>query len=280
MIRLDLGPEPAALAAAREAKIAEALAGATPPTSTMLTGYREPTHRALHQRQHKKCAWCERPVGRTGEPVEHVRPKAGATSADGTASPPHYWWLTWTWENLVFSCASCNSQGNKGNRFWLLAGTPRLPVPAPPVHPSWFDVTAESPVLIHPRREDPLDFIEWRVVDRRQPRRRWRWTIRGRDPQARGRCSIELLGLTSLVDTVNAHLQGLLALDVQLRAHLDAQRTAAAQAAWADMVDAYVNAPGAPFRAASWWALEALWPPAERTAAGLAAAARPAVRWR
>jgi hypothetical protein len=83
-----------------------------------------------------------------------------------------------------------------------------------------------------------------------------------------------------LVDTVNAHLQGLLALDAQLRAHLDAQRTAAAQGAWADMVDAYVNEPGAPFRAASWWALEALWPTAERTAAGLTAVARPAVRWR
>lgn len=280
MIRLDLGPEPTELAAARDAGIARVLAGAQPPTRTQLTGYRQPTQRALHQRQHKKCAWCERPVGRTGEPVEHVRPKAGATSADGTASPQHYWWLTWTWENLVFSCASCNSQGNKGNRFWLMAGTPRLPVPVPPVNPSWFDVSAESPVLIDPRREDPLDFIEWRVVDQRLPRRRWRWTIRGRDPQKRGSGSIELLGLKSLVDTVNAHLQGLLALDAQLRAHLDAQRAAEAQAAWHDIVNAYVTKPGAPFRAASWWALEALWPAAARTGAGLAAVARPAVRWR
>ncbi len=37
-----------------------------------------------------------------------------------------YWWLAWTWENLVFSCMSCNGASNKGARFPLAHGSPVL----------------------------------------------------------------------------------------------------------------------------------------------------------
>lgn len=279
MIRLDLGPEPADLATARAAGIARVLALPAAPASADITGYRAPVYAALHQRQRAKCAWCERPIGRTGEPVEHVRPKGGASDAAGQRAPTHYWWLAWTWENLVFSCASCNSAGNKGNRYPLRPGTARLPEPTAPVAPGWFDVSAEAPLLIHPRREDPLDLLAWRVVDRRLPRRRWRWTLRGRDRAQRGDHSIKILGLAAVEDSVNAHLQGLLLLDQQLRSHLVAARPAEAAALWAELVDTYVDAPSASFRAAAWWALEALWPEPDRRAHGLFAPSRPQVRW-
>ena len=50
-------------------------------------------------------------------------------------------------------------------------------------------------------------------------------------------------------------------------------------ALWAELVTTYVEAPSASFRAAAWWALEALWPEPDRRAHGLFAPARPQVRW-
>jgi 5-methylcytosine-specific restriction endonuclease McrA len=273
VIRLELGPEPPALATARVAGIARVAALPSPRKGSQITGYRDPTYHELHRRQYGKCAWCERPVGRTGEPVEHVRPKAGADDARGVRSPDHYWWLAWSWENLVFSCSSCNSPGNKANKYWLLPGTPRLPPPTLPVTPSWFDVSAEQPVLVHPRREDPLDFLEWRLVDRRAARHRWRWTIRGRDRAKRGSGTMAILGLKAVVDQVNAHLRGLLAMDRELQGHLQAGRGTDAEATWERMITTYLTSPKQIFRAAAWWAIQSLRP------AGFRAPPRPGVRW-
>lgn len=55
------------------------------------------------------CAYCGDLVGRTGEDVEHFRPKAV------------YWFLAYVYENYVASCRQCNSS-RKGSKFDLAAG--------------------------------------------------------------------------------------------------------------------------------------------------------------
>jgi len=49
------------------------------------------------------CAYCGDIIGRTGEDVEHYRPKN------------HYWWLAYSLDNYFSSCGPCNSR--KGAKF-------------------------------------------------------------------------------------------------------------------------------------------------------------------
>lgn len=57
---------------------------------------------ALKQHYHDKCAYCEQYVERWD--VEHYRPKK------------IYYWLAYSWDNLLFSCPTCN-QDKKGEQF-------------------------------------------------------------------------------------------------------------------------------------------------------------------
>jgi hypothetical protein len=62
-----------------------------------------------------KCAYCESPLTAGDFVVDHLRPMNGALALDGTASPDHYWWLAYAWENLYACDADCASF--KGARF-------------------------------------------------------------------------------------------------------------------------------------------------------------------
>jgi uncharacterized protein (TIGR02646 family) len=292
VIHLDLGDEPAGLAKARDGGMKKAAARLPATTGSerealtrALTGYAKPTRKALHRRQRGKCAWCERPVGATGEPVEHVRPKLGADARDKSRDPDHYWWLTWTWTNLVYACNGCNNQANKGNRYWLTPGTSRLAAPAVPValplDDKHFDVSTELPLLVHPRLEDPSQYLRWIPVDQRQPKSRWRWTLRGRDAGDRGAATIEMLGLSELEDSVNAHLRAtVLFQDWHLREHLKAGRLAEARDTWLKMIATHIDDPEQVFRAAAWCAVISLWPGGERARFGFVEPQVPVVRWR
>ncbi len=55
------------------------------------------------------CAYCGDLIGRTGEDVEHFRPKAG------------YWFLAYVYQNYLASCRQCNSS-RKGSKFDLEMG--------------------------------------------------------------------------------------------------------------------------------------------------------------
>ncbi|WP_129633802.1 HNH endonuclease [Candidatus Oscillochloris fontis] len=80
-----------------------------------------------------KCAYCEHKacVGHYGE-IEHFRPKAVY---------PEY---TFTWSNLLFSCAICNNASHKADHFPLdAAGNPLLIDPSAPT-------------------DDPSDHLEFR----------------------------------------------------------------------------------------------------------------------
>lgn len=100
--------------------------------------------------------------------------------------PPEvgYWWLAWTWENLVFGCQSCNGGSRKGTRFPLVKGSRALGErELPPGQ--------EQPLLIDPTDPalDPMDVIQfmwdgkhWRPVALNDnPHAAWTIAILGLD---------------------------------------------------------------------------------------------------
>ena len=110
-----------------------------PPLEPTVYGHAS-VRAALHEAFHDKCAYCESP-GLSSAPlgVEHFRPKGGAIGADGSESREHYWWLTYTWSNLLLACSDCNRA--KGSRF---------PVDGPRAGPG-DDVRGERSLLLDPR---------------------------------------------------------------------------------------------------------------------------------
>lgn len=221
MIRLNLGPEPTVLTTERETRLPKAIkkwnswkaTNAKPDKDKFLatiTGYRVAVD-ALHLLQGGKCAYCERTTGKAGNPIEHIRPKNGveheSTAAPGR-DPEKYWWLAWDWHNLVFACATCNCQANKGNRFPLEAGSPTVAEPTSPASfplpDSAFDTGVERRLFIHPREDDPLEHLEWAPANRGDPVHLWRLSVSGRTPK--GEKTVEVLELNAVIEDIQTHL--------------------------------------------------------------------------
>lgn len=96
----------------------------------------------LWESQYGKCCYCEKWEERSGNDVEHYRPKI------------IYWWLTFTWTNLLYACEQCNSKKNA--QFGLLSGErlkPEAPAPG-----------SEVPLLLDPSntRLNPVEHIEFK----------------------------------------------------------------------------------------------------------------------
>jgi hypothetical protein len=53
-----------------------------------------------------KCWYCESPIGRFDNPVDHFRPKGAVKER---ADHPGYWWLAFEWSNYRYACGWCNS---------------------------------------------------------------------------------------------------------------------------------------------------------------------------
>jgi hypothetical protein len=111
-----------------------------------------------------KCAFCECVIGGLDQPgdVEHFRPKLGVQNAQGKPvmvrmfgvrrSPhPGYFWLAYTWDNLIPACALCNREG-KRNYF------PVDPPGSNAKDPK--ELAREVPLLIHPGLEDPAKHLK------------------------------------------------------------------------------------------------------------------------
>jgi hypothetical protein len=280
------GTEPPALAKQRRAGLRRAFAALNAhgadskelgETLDRYDGGKETLFRA----QHRKCAFCERRVGFKGNPLEHLRPKAEAwRHMPGTSPPiidPGSWWLTWTWKNHVFACTPCNT-GYKQNYFLLAPGSPVLTGPVSPyrkkgLRPSHLDISVESPLLVDPSAEDPLDHIEWRPVNRAQPKRLWKWSPWHLSPK--GDATIKVLHLSELADDVGDHVRdNVLARTESVCAHVDGGRHARALAEWRrigrDLVRSHCHLAGP-----TWNALHYLVDQPRRTAANLLIPPRP-----
>jgi uncharacterized protein (TIGR02646 family) len=144
---------------------------------------------ALSDAQHGKCAWCERSVagggGSFGD-VEHYRPKGRVSQQVGrVGNTPGYYWLAYSWENLLLSCQHCNQRYKKD--LFPLAN----PAKRARVHDAV--VTDELPLLLDPAKEgdDPRRHIVFRDE-----------LPVGRSPA--GCCTIKLLQLDRDPDEVRA----------------------------------------------------------------------------
>ncbi|NJK32511.1 MAG: hypothetical protein HC927_08930 [Deltaproteobacteria bacterium] len=61
----------------------------------------------------RRCAYCSAPISKS-DPIDHFRPRRPHSGERGYEHTG-YWWLTWSWSNLLPSCTTCN--GKKGNTF-------------------------------------------------------------------------------------------------------------------------------------------------------------------
>ena len=266
MIAVRRCPEPVALANARARLLADAVhqynaAGAPSAQLTnVLTGYDAAGVKlSLFEAQRKKCAWCERRRDFSSSPIEHYRPKDGAwrnlPGEPRRLSPGHYWWLTWTWENLLFACPRCNDRGHKANYFPLTPGTNEAPPPPRPLPPgaSLSGVGTEQPLLLDPATDDFLDHVRWVPSNVEQARRLWTWSPRALSP--RGRATIDILKLFELADELQDHLVDHVLCKVEeVEQHLRGRRTRQAAESWNGVLT--LLEPDRSFTAATWCALQ------------------------
>ncbi len=98
---------------------------------------------------HRRCAYCE---DSAADEIEHIWPK------------DLYPERVFDWENYLFACGPCN--GPKGNAFAVFTpgatspttvSRPRNAAVVPPI--------AGDPVLLDPRRDDPLTYLRLDLVD-------------------------------------------------------------------------------------------------------------------
>lgn len=273
MIRLQLGREPVGLRRARKVCLARAIVlfnqhGVGPKLREALDGYRV-VAKDLFRRQRKRCAYCERPVGLHGTPIEHFRPKSKSVRSQTVTYQDRYWWLTWTWENLLFACVTCNQL--KANHFPLAVGTAPMPTPARPAAPqlpaSLFATATEQPLLLDPRLDAPELHLQWQVDDDTLAMALWKWRLTA--TTLRGRTTADLLQLDDLADEVNAlYLANVLPQWSVIEA-LAASNAGQAQHAWQSLVSRLLD-PNSSFRSAAWCMLNRL-----RTVGGLAGLALP-----
>lgn len=267
MILVRRGIEPPSLASAREKRLVAAVAAfndhgvPSEQLSSTLVGYdARDVKQTLFEAQHKKCAWCERRRDFSSSPVEHYRPKDGAwRSSRGEPkriSAGHYWWLTWSWTNLLFACPRCNDRGHKGSYFPLASGSSEAATPARPspasVPPALFDLSGEQPLLLDPAVDVFLDPVRWVPSNTNMARRLWTWS-----PDAlteRGRITIDVLKLAELADEVQRYLvDHVLPRVEEVEQHLKGKRTLQAKASWSALLE--LLQPERDLTAATWCAL-------------------------
>ena len=134
---------------------------------------------ALARAQYGKCAFCEAKIHHVSYgDVEHFRPKAGfRQTLDGPLETPGYFWLAYSWSNLLLACQLCN-QRYKKNLFPLSRAEDRC-------RDHRGDLEKEKPLFLHPALDDPEKHIRFE----------------GEEPvpvngSARGAATINALGLS------------------------------------------------------------------------------------
>lgn len=140
-----------------------------------------------------KCAYCEL---HCKAEIEHFRPKKGVTE---DAAHNGYYWLCYSWSNLIPSCRYCNTEGGKGNKFPIIQNGKR--VTSPEFVSSKLDTSkceaaksplaSEEPYLLHPEIDtNPESFLAFKIsLDKNGI------DIVGIDKKNRGERTIEICNL-------------------------------------------------------------------------------------
>lgn len=186
MIRVTRGPEPATLVTVRNQQLAILRGLSREPTSKEINGY-SIVAEDLWKAQYHKCCYCELRIPKGYNDVEHYRPKAAANRQPGSSDTHGYWWLAFSWENLLFACPACN-RSNKNTSFPLdVGGGVLIAENQPPGR--------EHPLLINPGEVvNPVEHIEfvYKVIGRGASRN---WWARPRNGSSLGNKTIEVCGL-------------------------------------------------------------------------------------
>mgnify|MGYP001467595879 CR=1 FL=1 len=117
-----------------------------------------------------KCAYCESKLSVVGYgDAEHYRPKKkvtrGLASDNTTVQHSGYYWLAYTWQNILPACTRCNTKG-KRNQFPIRA---QRYVNIENANPTQLD-SKEDPLLIHPSKRDPRKHLLFDKKGRVAPR--------------------------------------------------------------------------------------------------------------
>ena len=249
MIRIRRGREPAALRPIRRVELTRTRihhAAGTLDRNTLGNRY-EIVRDNLCILQHYKCCYCER---NNFEPsyndVEHYRPKLSANR--GAGFPTHgYWWLAWTWQNLMFACPNCNRSW-KNDEFPLATGSIAL---IPEQRPNGTEIA----LLLDPCVENPVNHIKF-TFHPGLPKNNWRPLPRS--GSAKGDNTIRVLKLDrpSLLDLYDSHVNlFLLPILARLNVEIAANNLANVSAIWTNEVMTYLL-PGRPFTAISYDAID------------------------
>lgn len=209
MIRVERDPnEPQALADIRKVELARVRGIAMMmipdgPTSDHIGDKYQIVKEKLWTDQYYKCAYCESLEQRKRNDAEHFRPKARANRLPGSSDKHGYWWLAWTWSNLLFVCRNCNQAPYKLDKFPLDLGSEALvPEHLPP--------GGERPLLLDPTEQNGIDHIQFRPLNRNLANGdvRQDWTPVPRHGSRRGDKTIEVFGLDrpDLISLYNAHV--------------------------------------------------------------------------
>ncbi|WP_437637460.1 HNH endonuclease [Sorangium sp. So ce854] len=227
MIRVERGQEPEGLEAIRKAEVKRlaAIVRKAPPKATDFGNKYNIARRDLWKSQGRTCCYCERRIDRLYNDVEHFRPKTRAYRGGGR--PTHgYWWLAWTWENLLFACPRCNRR-HKKNRFPLARGSGILPTGHCPPGP-------ERALLVDPSgTDDPVDHIQF--VPLHQAGKGEKWLPVPRGGSRRGKRTIQVLKLDrpALVTDYGDHVADLVSHHVkEIRGAIRAGDGRAVAKAW------------------------------------------------
>jgi hypothetical protein len=201
MIRVHRGLEPAALVKVRTEKLKKlrgiVARGKGDPLSDDIDGYRV-VAKALWEAQLRKCCYCEKSIEHDRNDVEHYRPKAGANRGVHHPARHGYWWLAFTWENLLFSCENCNQGKAKGIKFPLAKGGTPLVAEQPPNR-------YERPLLIDPAVECGVEHIQFRFIP---VEKKWKPFARQGSSQGYETIRTCMLDRNDLLDLYLKHVNG------------------------------------------------------------------------
>lgn len=134
--------------------------------------------------QHHKCCYCESQLQLQYSDVEHFRPKTRAINSDKSYDPG-YWWLAYCYDNLLYSCNTCN-RTHKKDKFPLMPHGIRLIYPQKSPKNGQ---ASELNLIINPATEDPSDHLTFVYDQHGEPRITWK--------TLRGETTIKAIGLNS-----------------------------------------------------------------------------------
>jgi hypothetical protein len=165
------------------------------PLSDEIDGYRIVAE-TLWKAQRHKCCYCETIIQCCRHDVEHYRPKAQANRGTHHAATHGYWWLAFTWKNLLFACGNCNQGKAKGIKFPLAKGGAPLVAEQQPKR-------RERPLLLDPAVECGVEHIEFRYVP---AWKKWKPFARGGSPKGDATIRTCMLDRDDLVELYTSYV--------------------------------------------------------------------------